>query len=124
MIRTISLAAPGAFAALLAVAPIAGADSNKVVVDMGHGLAKHYCTTCHLVEPGQSNPPDHVGGPAFQTVADREGTTKDALNKHLRETRAGRTLVLAMPPMNLSDDEVVKLVAYIMSLKTPQKAAR
>lgn len=122
MTRTISLSAlGGAFVAALAIAPGAGAASDKVVSDMGHELAKHYCTGCHLVDPGQSNPPGHVGGPAFQTVADQTGTTKESLRKHLQTTRSNPIIPLKMPNPDLTDDELVKIVSYILSLKTAAK---
>jgi mono/diheme cytochrome c family protein len=114
----------GAFAAmsacLVAAAPT-WADSNKVASGMGRELAMHLCSACHVTEPGKTNPPDHVGGPAFQTVADRPDVTAKTLRNHLRKTHTNAMIPLAMPNPQLSEDELVKIIAYITSLRTTPK---
>ncbi len=111
-----------AFSALifagLAGSPVAMADSNQVASSMGHELARHTCTMCHLVDPGQTNPPDHVGGPTFQSVADRPDVTVQTLRKHLRTTHTNAMVPLAMPNPGLTEDELVKIISYIISLRT------
>jgi cytochrome c2 len=87
---------------------------------MGHDLAQRLCSGCHLIEPGQTNPPDHVGGPAFQAVANRPNVTQQTLRKHLRTTHSNSMIPLAMPNPQLSEDELVKVIAYIISLRTTQ----
>jgi mono/diheme cytochrome c family protein len=100
----------------------AHAEPNKVASGMGHDLAQVKCSSCHLIEPGQKNAPDHVGGPSFQTVADRPGTTEATLRKHLQTTHASGIVPLSMPNPNLSQDELNKIIHYLVSLKTAEKS--
>jgi len=121
MPRTKSLLAVAAtLLGIWAVSPSVLADANKVVPSLGHDLAQHYCTTCHLIDRGQKNPVDFVGGPAFQAVADRSTTTKESLLTHLRTTHTNKLVPLKMPNPELTQDETVKIVSYILSLKHPQ----
>ena len=115
---TQSLALSALIFAGLAVAPAAMADSNQVASSMGHELARHTCTMCHLVEAGQTNPPDHVGGPTFQSIADRPDVTVQSLRKHLRTTHTNAMVPLAMPNPGLTEDELVKIISYLTSLRT------
>jgi hypothetical protein len=95
---------------------------SKISSGMGHDLAKVKCSGCHLIEPGQKNPPDHVGGPSFQTVADRPDTTEATLRQHLKTTHASKIIPLSMPNPNLSQDELNKIIDYLVSLKTAGKS--
>jgi hypothetical protein len=100
------------------------AANNGVVSGMGHGLAERLCTMCHLVEPGATNPPGNVGGPAFQDVANQPDITEKSLRRHLRTTHSNSMIPLAMPDPQLTEDEVIKIIDYILSLKTqPSKAS-
>jgi hypothetical protein len=99
----------------------AHAAANKISSGLGHDLAQAKCSTCHLIEPGQKNPPDHVGGPAFQTVADRPDVTAATLRQHLQTTHASKIIPLSMPNPNLSQDELNKIIDYLLSLKTTAK---
>ncbi|HTJ62939.1 MAG TPA: c-type cytochrome [Alphaproteobacteria bacterium] len=105
-------------AVLFGLSSAAHAANDTLVPAMGHGIALQICTQCHLVEPGQVNPPDHVGGPSFQTIANGEDVTVAKLRKHLRTTEVNKRLPLAMPNPALTPDEENKLVAYIISLRT------
>jgi mono/diheme cytochrome c family protein len=102
------------------IAPLAIADSTKLVSSLGHDLAQHYCSSCHLIERGQKNPVDFVGGPAFQAVANRPDTTKESLLTHLRTTHANKLVPLQMPNPRLTHDETVKIVTYLLSLRHPE----
>ena len=113
------LAASALVSASLLTAVSALADTNTVASGMGRELAAHLCSACHLTEPGKSNPPDHVGGPAFQTVADRPDVTAKTLRTHLRQTHTNAMIPLAMPNPQLTEDELVKIIAYITSLRAP-----
>jgi mono/diheme cytochrome c family protein len=118
--RVVLVAVPVLLAGLLTIAPASRAESNDVAPAMGHGLATRLCTNCHLVDPGQANPPDHVGGPAFQTIADTTGVTRKSLRHHLRTTHAAAVIPLSMPTPQLSDDEMNKVISYILSLRAPK----
>jgi hypothetical protein len=114
------LSATLAMSTLIASGLIGGssawAASNKVASGMGHDLAVHLCTSCHLVEPGQANPGDHVGGPSFQSVA-RPDVTEKSLRRHLRTTHSNAMIPLAMPNPQLTEDELVKIIDYLISLR-------
>jgi cytochrome c551/c552 len=107
--------------ALTAISLSAHAVSDRLSAGMGHDLAQMACTSCHLIEPGQKNPPDHVGGPSFQEVANREGITGAKLREHLRTTHSNSMIPLSMPNPHLSDDQQNKIVDYILSLKSTGK---
>ena len=61
----------------------AHAVSDRLSSGMGHDLAQMTCASCHLIEPGQKDPPDHVGGPTFQEIADRPHVAAANLREHL-----------------------------------------
>jgi len=99
----------------------AGAAPSKISSGMGHDLAQTMCTSCHLIEPGQKNPPDHVGGPSFQTIADRPDTTAAKLREHLRTTHTNAMIPLAMPNPQLSRDQLNKIIDYLLTLNSGTK---
>jgi mono/diheme cytochrome c family protein len=101
---------------VFSIAPVSRADSD-IVPALGHGLAQRLCTSCHLIEPGAVNPPDHVGGPTFQSIADQPKSTERSLRRHLRTTHTNAMVPLAMPNPQLSEDELIKIIAYIVSLR-------
>jgi len=104
--------------AVLGMSSLAHAANDSLVPAMGHGIALQVCTQCHLVEPGKVNPPDHVGGPSFQTIADGPTVTVAQLHKHLQTTKSNKHIPLAMPSPGLTRDEENKVVAYILSLRS------
>jgi len=104
--------------ALTSLSLSAHAVSDRLSSGMGHDLAQTICTSCHLIEPGQKNPPDHVGGPAFQEVANRPDVTAAKLREHLLTTHANGMIPLGMPNPNLSKDQQNKIIDYILSLKS------
>ena len=120
MIRVVLLIVASAIVAIGFFPMTYAADS--LVPAMGHGIAQQKCTTCHLIEPGQVNPPEHVGGPSFQTIANSEDVTVAKLRKHLTKSNR-RVGALIMPNQDLTSDELNKLTAYILSLRQAQPAA-
>ncbi len=106
----------------LGVLPAAAhAAENKVSSGMGHDLAQALCSNCHMIEPGQTNPPGHVGGPAFQDVANRPGVDREMLRTHLATTHTNAVIPLSMPNPNLTHDEMGKILDYLVSLKTKSR---
>ena len=92
-------------AALIALgASAAGAQD----VERGHGLAERWCSECHVVGPEQGGGDI---GPAFGTVANREGQTLGGIMAWLFEPHP------PMPDLLLSPAEFRDLAAYIMSLR-------
>ncbi len=96
-----------------AVSP-ASADSLSKLVDVSDGdrLAHTLCVNCHVVD---TNSPvirtDRV--PSFSWIANQKGLTANTLPAWLSTSHE------RMPDFALSRDEIRKVSAYIMSLKTP-----
>jgi len=75
----------------------------------GYMLAERWCTTCHVVDAeGEGGDV----GPAFASVAAREGSSEEAIRDWLSVPHPN------MPEfLNLNDNDFSDLAAYIMSLK-------
>lgn len=87
-------------------ASVAGAAAEDA--ERGRALAESWCASCHVVAP------DGAGGdigPAFETVANREGQTLGGIAAWLFEPHP------PMPDLQLSPAEFRDLAAYIMSLR-------
>ena len=99
-----------ALLALLAAAPPAWAAGDATKVSDGRTLALQWCAECHLVEKGQAQAPAD-GVPTFFSIADHPTTTEMGLRAFLT-TPHGK-----MPDIMLTRDQIVDIVAYILSLK-------
>jgi mono/diheme cytochrome c family protein len=92
----------------VAVLILLGAESTMAQdIDRGNALAERWCADCHVVGPGQGGDV----GPAFETVANREGQTPRGIMAWLFEPHP------PMPDLLLSPAEFRDLAAYIMSLR-------
>jgi len=78
----------------------------------GATLARTWCSTCHVVGPGQADGTS-TGAPPFAAIAHMKSTTPTALRVFL-QTPHGR-----MPDLHLSRQEIADVSAYIMSLRKP-----
>lgn len=74
----------------------------------GQALARQWCTSCHVVEAGQSA---SARAPAFSEIAANERVTDDHLRAWLSTPHA------QMPDMNLSRNEIKALISYFDSLR-------
>lgn len=95
----------GAAAALLVLGTGA---SQAQDAERGRMMAERWCAECHVVGP------DGAGGdagPAFETVANREGGQADIIVAWLADPHP------PMPNMSLTMAEIRDLAAYIMSLR-------
>lgn len=93
-----------AFAAWLAGAVgTAAADAER-----GAALAERWCSSCHVVA---ANAPGGDAGPAFASVANRDGQTVGGLMAWLFEPHP------PMPDLRLSPADYRDLAQYIMSLR-------
>jgi len=90
--------------ALGLAAPAAAFDAET-----GLKIARTWCTSCHLVEPGG---PAVDAGPPFSQVANDPRLTDDRLRAWLADPHP------PMPNLNLGRDEIAALLAYLHSLKT------
>jgi cytochrome c len=98
------------FAVLGAVALIVWGSAPASAQDAGRGraLAEAWCTSCHVVAPKTAGGDI---GPAFETVANREGQTLGGIMAWLFEPHP------PMPDLQLSPADFRDLAAYIMSLR-------
>jgi mono/diheme cytochrome c family protein len=97
-------------AILAAVALMASgmAPASAQIAERGRALAEAWCTGCHVVAPNEAG---GDVGPAFETVANREGQTLGAVTAWLFEPHP------PMPDLQLSPADFRDLSAYIMSLR-------
>lgn len=79
-------------------------------VETGRQLAQRLCATCHL-NPGQGEKSGPEGIPGFHAVARRPNQTAAAIVDWLRSVPP------MMPNHHLSQDEMVALSQFIMSLR-------
>ncbi len=98
-----------AMAALALVALPAGAQESGDRF-AGHELAVRWCSSCHVVDPGQQRQGSDVV-PTFAAIAAMKSTTAASLQVFLA-TPHGR-----MPDYTLSRDDIANVSAYILSLR-------
>lgn len=79
-------------------------------VEKGRALAERLCAGCHL-NPGQGEKQGQAGIPGFYAVARRPGQTAEDIVAWLRSVPP------MMPNHHLSQDEMVALSQFIMSLR-------
>ena len=78
----------------------------------GHQLAQNWCSSCHVVDPGQPRGSSN-GAPPFAAIAKMKSATATGLRVFL-QTPHGR-----MPDLHLTREEIANVSAYILSLKQP-----
>jgi mono/diheme cytochrome c family protein len=93
-------------AALLACFAAAAASAQDA--ERGGRLAEAWCSSCHVVAPEAAG---GDAGPAFKTVANREGQTLGGIMAWLFEPHP------PMPDLMLSPADFRDLAAYIMTLR-------
>lgn len=96
----------GALALMIAAAGVAAAQDQDV--ERGRALAGAWCSSCHVVAPNEAG---GDVGPAFETVANREGQTLGGTMAWLFAPHP------PMPDLLLSPAEYRDLAAYVMSLR-------
>ncbi len=74
----------------------------------GRSLARQWCASCHLVEPGVAA---SDAAPPFATIAKDPANTSERLHGWLAAPHP------PMPDLHLSGSEEDDLVAYLLSLK-------
>ncbi len=74
----------------------------------GYRLAKQWCSSCHIVAPGQSG---SDAAPPFESIANGPNFTEDSIRAWLADPHP------PMPDLHLSRDEVDWIVAYLRSLQ-------
>lgn len=113
-IRLTPSISPLFIALILAGAAVpANADSLSKLVDIADGdrLAHTLCVNCHVVDTnGPVTRTDRV--PSFSWIANQKGLTANTLPAWLSTSHE------RMPDFALTRDEIRKVSAYIMSLRT------
>jgi len=81
-------------------------------VDAGRKIAQTWCINCHVVAPGQSQGTSN-GAPPFTAIAAQRAISPLALRAFLQ------TPHYRMPDLQLSNDQIDDVSAYIFSLRAP-----
>lgn len=89
---------------------VASAPASSGDADSGRVLARSWCAYCHIVEEGQAQASDIA--PPFAQIANDPKKTKLGLEAWLADPHP------PMPNLNLSQDQIDDLIAYIETLKT------
>jgi len=112
-----ALAAVGALAGGPGPAPAESANA----VQAGKDLAVSLCSPCHVVAPQTSERrPSGSGAPSFLDIAQGSKAAPDALRGFLRSTGSSVAHPGAMPHIDLSDEQIGTIAAYLSSLREPQ----
>src|SRR5262245_23701475 len=100
---------------ILAGASVCAQDAEQDARDARQGriFAERVCITCHGVQPGQ--PSVAAGAPNFQTIATTPGISPLALRVVLETPHH------SMPNFPFSEEERRTVIAYILSLRPPEK---
>lgn len=91
----------------------------RVVAPKGSGpagrtFAMAACSVCHVVAPDQVAPKEFTTAPDFAAIANTRGMTEDALRQFLFGPHP------TMPGMSFSGYEANDIIAFILSLKSPE----
>jgi mono/diheme cytochrome c family protein len=88
-----------------------GMPANGQDVDRGRALTQSLCANCHIA----ARPEDQTGRsgvPTFSAIANRRDQTFDGVVRWLRSVPS------VMPNHRLTQDEILDLAEFIMSLRT------
>lgn len=94
----------------LAIAVGAAGAAQGAEAQEGYRLATQWCTSCHIVAPGQAG---SDAAPPFESIANRAQFSEDGLRAWLADPHP------PMPNLNLSRTEIEQVIAYLRSLRRP-----
>lgn len=95
----------------LGASRLSAQDLLKQTQEKGHDLALTLCKGCHLVDDKVLSPVP-VGIPTFRAIANRTGQTGEKIKDVLIKPHT------PMPEIQLSNDEILSLIAYLETLRT------
>ena len=95
----------------LGASRLSAQDLLKQTQEKGHDLALTLCKGCHLVDDKVLSPVP-VGIPTFRAIANRTGQTGEKIKDVLIRPHT------PMPEIQLSNDEILSIIAYLESLRT------
>jgi mono/diheme cytochrome c family protein len=115
----------------IAVAIVAGAIAAPATAEEagnpaeGQRLALKVCSFCHVVSSEQQFAPTlRNPAPGFGAIANKPGTTAESLRRFLVATHATIAEPANMPNPRLTDQQVIDIVSYILSLRSPQAGTK
>jgi mono/diheme cytochrome c family protein len=108
----LSYLAAGLVAALAASAPVAGLQAAEFNAMAGKETAKQWCSSCHIIEQGQTETMS-TAAPSFFDIAADPAVTEMGLRAFFASPHE------QMPDIQLSNGEADNIIAYILSLRTP-----
>jgi len=91
----------------LAAVPAGAVDADDV--RLGRELARQICADCHAVRPAEVQSPNR-NAPSFEDIAGVPGISPIALKVALRSSHR------EMPNLILNDNDIERIIAYILSL--------
>jgi hypothetical protein len=99
-------------------ASAADSASDPLVLS-GKQLARIACSACHVVASDSESPtPLYDSAPRFDVIANRSATSEQSLQRFITSTHwDGETIPITMPRPELTNQQVVSLARYIMSLR-------
>ena len=87
----------------------------------GRDLAMQVCSFCHVVTTSQQFPPLlRPPAPTFRSIANRPNTTAASVATFLHSPHKDIPMPTDMPNLQLNDEQIGKLVRYILSLRGQQ----
>ena len=105
---------PAALLALLLISPAAAAaEAPNLRAERGLAIARQWCAQCHKVEERQTAASDVA--PTFASIAQQRDRTSPFVRAWLLNPHP------PMPKLELSRSDVDELMAYIDSLRRPQR---
>ena len=105
---------------VLAVSP-ARAES-AAAIQAGKDLAIDKCAPCHIVSAQTSEPrPSKSVGPSFMEIAQSSKAAPEALRGFLRSTSSSVSHPAAMPHLELTDEQIGAIAAYLSSLRQTRR---
>ncbi len=97
----------------VALALLASVAARAQDVDAGAGIARTWCSNCHLVDPRETKSGSDAV-PSFAAIARLKSTTAMSLAAFLSSPHA------PMPDFRLGRQEIRDVSAYILSLRDAQ----
>jgi cytochrome c553 len=88
----------------------------------GRELARIICSDCHVVASDQEfSPLLQTSAPPFEEIANRPKTNEKSLRRFIATTHwDGQTIPMTMPKLELTEQDIVMISKYIMSLRKRQ----
>jgi mono/diheme cytochrome c family protein len=92
---------------------------NPAILARGEKLSRMICAECHVVADDQKAPLRlEQPTPSFREIANRPGTSRKSLRHFIATTHWDtRTVPITMPNPELTNEQIVAVTDYIMSLR-------